>query len=107
MREKPRKVVEADVKVDQLSPRDEAAAGVLVKNQRKDGALVANAATSEKEERAGELVGEETRVRDVVDLVQLLLPLLLLVLIHLAGLQLTTILLICALSILGLVEYIL
>ena len=99
----PRKVVAADVKVDQPSPRDEAAAGELVKSQRKDGA---NAATSEKEERDGELVGEETRVRDVADLGQLLLPLLLLVLIHSAGIPLTTILLICALSILCLVEYI-
>ena len=108
MREKikPRKVVEADVKVDQLSPRDDAT-GELVKSQRKDGALVANAATSEKEERDGELVGEESRVRDVVDLVQLLLPPLLLVLIHSAGIPLTTVLLICALSILCLVEYIL
>ena len=74
--------------------------------KRKDRALVANAATSEKEERDGELVGEESRVRDVVDLVQLLLPPLLLVLIHLAGIPLATILLICALSILCLVEYI-
>ena len=101
----PRKVVAADVKVDQPSPRDEAT-GELVKSQRKDGALVANSATSEKEERDGELVGEETRVRDVVDLGQLLLPPLLLVLIHLAGIPLATILLICALSILCLVEYI-
>ena len=109
MREKikSRKVVEADIKVDQLSPRDSEAVGELVKRQRKDRALVANAATSEKEDRDGELVGEETRVRDVVDLVQLLLPLLLLVLIHSAGVPLTTVLLICALSILCLVEYIL
>ena len=109
MREKikQRKVVEADVKVDQLSPSGgDEAIGELVKSQRKDGALVANAATSEKEDRDGELVGEEPRVRDVVDLGQLLLPPLLLVLIHSAGIPLTSVLLICALSILCLVEYI-
>ena len=108
MREKikQRKVVEADVKVDQRSPSGgDEAIGELVKSQRK--ALVANSAISEKEERDGELVGEETRVRDVVDLIQLLLPPLLLVLIHSAGIPLTTVLLICALSILCLVEYIL
>jgi len=113
---KQRKVLEAE-KVDNQSSSSvkddggELAKSGRSKSQRKDGTLqLAGAvAISEQEERVGgdgELIGEETRVRDGVDLGQLLLPPLLLLLLHLAGLTLTTMLLICALSLLCLVEYI-
>ena len=118
---KQRKVLEAD-KVDQSSKqsvKDDAGEMVIksrrAKSQRKDGALSAGAAAiSEQEERVGdgELVREEARY--VVDLGQLLghllgqllLPPFLLLLIHLAGLTFTTLLLICAVTILCLLEYI-
>ena len=107
------KVVGADIKVDQssLSQKHDS----LVKILGKDGALVTSATTSEQEERDGELVGDvgndelvgdDTRVRHVVDLGKLILPPLLLLLVHLAGLQLTTFFLISVLSIICLVEYI-
>ena len=104
------KVVGADIKVDQssLSLKHDS----LVKIQGKGGALVTSATTSEQEKRDGELVGndeldgDDTRVRDVVDLGKLLLPPLLLLLVHFAGLQLTTFFLISVLSIICLVEYI-
>ena len=121
---KQRKVLEAD-KIDQISQqsvKDDAGEMVIksrrAKSQRKDGALSAGAAAiSEQEERVGdgELDGEEARY--VVDLGQLLghlghllgqllLPPFLLLLIHLAGLTFTTLLLICAVTILCLLEYI-
>ena len=128
---KQRRGLEAD-KVDQSSKQGvkDDSGELLVKNrrsksQRKDGAT----AISEEEERVadGELVGEEAR--DGVDLGhlghllgqllghlghchhghllgQLLLPPFLLLLIHSAGLAFTTLLLICAVTILCLVEYI-
>ena len=113
---KHRKVLEAENVDDKSSPSVKDDGGEAVKSkrsksQRKDETfqLAGVAAISEEEEGVGgdgELNGEKTRVRDSVDLGQLLLPPLVLLLIHLAGLIATTILLICALSLLYLVEYI-
>ena len=98
--------------------------------QRKDGGLLASCerssllASCESSEQAdmmgdGEVseeeegrmskktIQEETRLRDGVDLGHLLLPLLLLVLLHWAGLKLTTMLLVGTATVLCLVEYIL
>ena len=97
--------------------------------QRKDGGLLASCESSsllascESSEQAdmmgdGEVseeegrmskktIQEETRLRDGVDLGHLLLPLLLLVLLHWAGLKLTTMLLVGTATVLCLVEYIL
>ena len=50
--------------------------------------------------------GEELRLRDVVDLVNLLLPPLLLILLHVAGLSFTTMFLVCAATVVCLMEYI-
>ena len=50
--------------------------------------------------------GEELRLRDVVDLVNLLLPPLLLLLLHVAGLSFTTMFLVCAATVVCLMEYI-
>ena len=129
---KQRKVLEAD-KVDQSSKQsvkdDAGDAGMKsrrTKSQRKGGALPVGAAaiSDEQEDRVGdgELVREEARY--VVDLGQLLghlghllghlghllgqllLPPFLLLLIHLTGLTFTTFLLICAVTIFCLLEYI-
>ena len=88
--------------------------------QRKDGGLLASCERSEQADRMrdGEVsegegrmskktIQEETRLRDGVDLGNLLLPLLLLVLLHWAGLKLTTMLLVGTATVLCLVEYIL
>ena len=50
--------------------------------------------------------GEELRHRDVVDLVNLLLPPLLLILLHVAGLSFTTMFLVCVATVICLMEYI-
>ena len=50
--------------------------------------------------------GEELRLRDVVDLVNLLLPPFLLILLHMAGLSFTTMFLVCAATVICLMEYI-
>ena len=50
--------------------------------------------------------GEELRLRDVVDLVNLLLPPLLLILLHVAGLSFTTMFLVCTATVICLMEYI-
>ena len=97
--------------------------------QRKDGgllascessSLLASCESSEQADRMGDgevseeegrmskkTIQEETRLRDGVDLGHLLLPLLLLVLLHWAGLKLTTMLLVGTATVLCLVEYIL
>ena len=94
--------------------------------QRKDGGLLASCESSsllvsceqadmmgdgEVSEGEGRMskktMQEETRLRDGVDLGHLLLPLLLLVLLHWAGLKLTTMLLLGTATVLCLVEYIL
>ena len=88
--------------------------------QRKDGGLLASCESSEQADRMGDgevsegegrmskkTIQEETRLRDGVDLGNLLLPLLLLVLLHWAGLKLTTMLLVGTATVLCLVEYIL
>ena len=88
--------------------------------QRKDGGLLASCESSEQADRMGDgevsegegrmskkTIQEETRLRDGVDLGHLLLPLLLLVLLHWAGLKLTTMLLVGTATVLCLVEYIL
>ena len=85
--------------------------------QRKDGGLLVSCEqadmmgdgeVSEGEGRMSKkTIQEETRLRDGVDLVNLLLPLLLLVLLHWAGLKLTTMLLVGTATVLCLVEYIL
>ena len=94
--------------------------------QRKDGGLLVSCESSsllvsceqadmmgdgEVSEEEGRMskktIQEETRLRDGVDLGHLLLPLLLLVLLHWAGLKLTTMLLVGTATVLCLVEYIL
>ena len=50
--------------------------------------------------------GEELRLRDVVDLVNLLLPPLLFILLHMTGLSFTTMFLVCAATVVCLMEYI-
>ena len=88
--------------------------------QRRGGGLLASCERSEQADRMGDgevsegegrmskkTIQEETRLRDGVDLGHLLLPLLLLVLLHWAGLKLTTMLLVGTATVLCLVEYIL
>ena len=88
--------------------------------QRRGGGLLASCESSEQADRVGDgevsegegrmskkTIQEETRLRNVIDLGNLLLPLLLLVLLHWAGLKLTTMLLLGAATVLCLVEYIL
>ena len=88
--------------------------------QRRGGGLLASCERSEQADRMGDgevsegegrmskkTIQEETRLRDGVDLGHLLLPLLLLVLLHWAGLKLTTMLLLGTATVLCLVEYIL
>ena len=50
--------------------------------------------------------GEELRLRDVVDLVNLLLPPFLLILLHMTGLSFTTMFLVCVATVICLMEYI-
>ena len=50
--------------------------------------------------------GEELRLRDVVNLVNLLFPPFLLILLHMAGLSFTTMFLVCTATVFFLIEYI-
>ena len=60
----------------------------------------------ERRESTDVAPGEELRLRDVVNLVNLLLPPFLLILLHMAGLSFTTMFLVCAATVICLMEYI-